>query len=240
MGTLGILFMILSIMMKLGLTPFHHWVLKIYPRLSYNILFFFQIFGKLNAAFLILKFFSMTEGSLSLYNDLLLCVGFLSNIGGTLLALKQQNFKKWLVSSSIANFGLIFIICSLDHGIYSHILFYSITMIVLYYILASSKIHIFDRKEINLVNYCFNNEYVVSYKLLFERLHYIREIKYIRDIAFLTNRKKMLLGILMFSLMGFPPLPLFIILNILAMMYYLKIVIIACFPAGFIRPTKNN
>ena len=104
----GIVFITASLCFKFGAAPFHMWVPDIYQGslISTTILLstipkiaVFVVFLKLYyVPFLIIKF---------VWADILIFVGMLSIIIGSIFALTQENIKRLLAYSAIANIGFI-------------------------------------------------------------------------------------------------------------------------------------
>ena len=104
----GIIFITASLCFKFGAAPFHMWVPDIYQGslISTTVLLstlpkvaVFVVFLKLYfIPFLVIKF---------IWSDILIFVGMLSIIIGSLYALTQENIKRLLAYSAISNIGFI-------------------------------------------------------------------------------------------------------------------------------------
>lgn len=97
--------MLLPLVFKLALFPFHLWVANVYDGLPYKILLYFAIFPKLT----IILWLPNLLISLSIS----LIIALIALIIGSLSLLFQYRFKRLIAYSSIANLALSFIALSL-------------------------------------------------------------------------------------------------------------------------------
>jgi NADH-quinone oxidoreductase subunit N len=116
-------FMILSLIGKIGLVPFHYWFIDVYSSIPSKIAIFFIIFPKLSLLYLIGKFmwlFAIT------YNNIIIMILLLITIiVSGFMAIIQSNFRRFIAYSIIFNnsFLLASIITLNIFGLSSIILF---------------------------------------------------------------------------------------------------------------------
>jgi NADH-quinone oxidoreductase subunit N len=106
---LGMATLLVGLLLKLGLAPFHHWVAPIYQALPLPLFGFLMLFPKASLLLLLTQlvggFGFLAGGQLA---NLLLLLGALNLVWGTLGALHQTNLKRLLIHSSLANLGVYF------------------------------------------------------------------------------------------------------------------------------------
>lgn len=105
---LGLLLILVSLFLKLALTPFHLWSPDIYEGSPSSTTFFFVVISKISIFVFLLKicylsFYSM----ITHWQFYSLFVALLSILLGSIAALKQRKIKSLLAYSSISNMGLI-------------------------------------------------------------------------------------------------------------------------------------
>lgn len=106
----GVGMMMVGIGFKLGLVPFHMWTPDVYEGASSPIAAFIATISKGAMLAVLLHFFMMAD--LYRFKNILLVftiISVLSMLMGNLLALRQNNIKRMLAYSSIANFGYLLI-----------------------------------------------------------------------------------------------------------------------------------
>lgn len=117
----GIWLILVGLLFKLGIAPFHFWVSDVYEGAPTIITFFISIIPKIAYLFLLYRSFSFVYSpnlfilpyGLTILNIIFLCA-YLSIIIGTFGAFYQTRIKRLLAYSAIVNMG--FIILSLNMG----------------------------------------------------------------------------------------------------------------------------
>lgn len=106
---LGLLTLLTALLLKLGLAPFHHWVAPIYQVLPLPLFVFLMLFPKAGLLLLLQSLLGLCSplGPQGL-SRLLLTLGALNLIWGTLGALHQTNLKRLVIHSSLANLAVYF------------------------------------------------------------------------------------------------------------------------------------
>lgn len=113
LDVLGLIFIISSILFKLGMVPFHMWLIDVYEGSRTTLTLFFSTVPKLALTFLILKLCYLTMPFLSSYWALLLwATGLTSVIFASIAAIYQRRIKRLLSYSAIAHIGFIIVALS--------------------------------------------------------------------------------------------------------------------------------
>ncbi|AHG60205.1 NADH-quinone oxidoreductase subunit N [Buchnera aphidicola] len=107
----GISMIFLSLFFKLSVVPFHLWTPDIYQGTSALVLSFFSTVGKISIFCLLLNISSdiIISNNRTLYFIISL-VTFFSMILGNLMALFQENLKRFLGYTSISQIGYLFVV----------------------------------------------------------------------------------------------------------------------------------
>lgn len=105
----GVAMILTGVGFKLSLVPFHMWTPDIYEGAPAPITGFVAVVSKIAVFAVILRYFTLAEGSNSSLRIGLAAIAILSMLGGNLLALLQNNVKRMLAYSSIAHFGYLLV-----------------------------------------------------------------------------------------------------------------------------------
>nr|YP_010996505.1 NADH dehydrogenase subunit 2 [Concaveplana hamulusa]WPC85247.1 NADH dehydrogenase subunit 2 [Concaveplana hamulusa] len=111
-------FMVISLSIKVGLAPFHSWVLSLVEGLNYTLLFILLTIMKISPIFIM----SLSNFDLTLMVILTLLIGSISG-------LNQNSIRKMLAYSSIYNLGFIFSVVYLN-SMWSVYLFMYMTVLL--------------------------------------------------------------------------------------------------------------
>jgi len=105
----GILMMI-TIMFKISAVPFQAWVLDVYDGASLPITAFMAGTFKIAIFSIALRIFLVDYQALNyIFDDIIIFVAILTIVGGSMLAIAQQNIKRMLAASSIVHSGYMLI-----------------------------------------------------------------------------------------------------------------------------------
>jgi len=232
---ISFLFIIFGFLFKLSVAPFHLWLVDIYRGIEDHITFFFAIFTKpiIILVFLFKFSFLFFVGFIS---SVLFFVGCCSIIFGTFGAIVQYDMKGLIAYSSISNIGYVIATISLANlqsfnvGLI-YVLIYSLLIFVLFFILY----HFRSLSGVGFAQnlYDYKNYFLVSSSLVFN------------------------FSILLFSLMGLPPLIgffikfyvllnlisqnfiffalFFVVLSVIGSFYYIRIIKDLFFYGNFIE-----
>lgn len=214
---IGIVFILISVFIKLALAPFHLWALDIYEGSPSTSTFFFSTITKLSFFIFLYKFyFLITFTKFSefwfFFNVL---IGFLSVLFGSLGGLRQRRVKTLLAYSSISHMGYAFLSFTTftKFGLeffYFYFTSYIFANIVIWYVILSLKQKILDTNKIS---------------------------KDLGDLVLLNKSNKFLafgLSVAFFSLAGIPPLLGFIakfgvfLVLIFEQLYTISLLVIFC------------
>jgi len=132
----GSLLVILYILFKFGLVPFHTWLLDVYEKSSFSIVMFLDAIWKLFLTFIFFKIFSIFILN-KFYDSQILfeAIAIISMMFGAIIPIFQNNINKFIASSSIGHLGFVFglftIIKSMNQAsdIDCYLIYYSVSSI---------------------------------------------------------------------------------------------------------------
>lgn len=186
--TVSLIFIISALLFKISAAPFHMWSPDVYEGSPTSVTMFFVIFPKLVIVSLLLRiFFSAFHDFFYIWKNIFFFVSFFSLLIGSLGALLQNKWKRFLAYSSINHIGFIFIGFLSGEWI-------GITGVLLYifiYIVTSYAIFSF---LLSLRFYEYPNH---------------SQIRYLSEITNLSKINPVVtvsLTIILFSMAGIPPL----------------------------------
>ena len=216
----------LSLIIKLGLFPFHNWLLDLYNGFNFNLIFIMFILQKPILFFLLFKIYAIFNFFIlnSIINQIIILISILSIIIGSIGILLQSNLKKFLgYSSLVINSYLLLLLLN-------NLFFFNIFFLVFIFIYNLNNFLFF---------YSFQNINLMSNKK-------IKNLIEIYNLFYINKYLTIIFIITLFSFLGLPPfsgffskyLILFIlnlnnflflsiiilILNILSSFYYLRII----------------
>ena len=95
---------------KMSAVPFHLWTADVYEGAPVSVTAYLSVVSKASVVFVILAFlYNAGKGFADTWYHILIVLSILSIIIGNLFALRQNNFKRFLAFSSIAQVGFILI-----------------------------------------------------------------------------------------------------------------------------------
>lgn len=95
----------LGLFFKLGAAPFHIWVPDVYEGAPTSVSIFFAAIPKLGIILILIRVLHATYNCISIWQILLVGLGLLSILVGSLLALKQNKIKRLLAYSGVSHVG---------------------------------------------------------------------------------------------------------------------------------------
>jgi NADH-quinone oxidoreductase subunit N len=109
----GLIFMMIMILFKIGAVPFHTWVVDVYHGAPFPVTMFMAATFKI-ALFAILMRLYLVDFTpfYSVFSTILQVIVVLTLIGGSFLAISQTNLKRMLAGSSIVHGGYLLIALS--------------------------------------------------------------------------------------------------------------------------------
>lgn len=185
---LGLIFITVALFFKLSVVPFHMWSPDVYEGAPLSTTSFFIIFSKIGPLTLLLKLFFNVFLEFNFYwNFFFITCAFFSLLVGSLGALLQKKWKRFIAYSAINNIGFILIgfISSEVFGIIS------IFMYVFIYIITSFGIFSF----------------LVGFKIY--KYPEIQQMRYLKNILSISKLNPIIsasITLLFFSMAGIPPL----------------------------------
>jgi proton-translocating NADH-quinone oxidoreductase, chain N len=236
---LGMIFVLVGMMFKLSVVPFHMWAPDVYQGAPTFITLYISTVPKFAAVILLLRLLSSPLASLTIYwQSILVVLAALSMILGAVAAILQTNIKRMLAYSTIGHMGylLLGVLTGSTAG-YSaslfYILVYAITNLVAFGVLLS------------MVTEESDNDGLGDFRGLYQR----------------SPLRALLMGAAMFSLAGIPPFIGFfgkfavievafnsgffwlsiiaILTSVIAAFYYLRVVLLMFFAEPEASATKN-
>nr|YP_010531268.1 NADH dehydrogenase subunit 2 [Mileewa mira]UXX17527.1 NADH dehydrogenase subunit 2 [Mileewa mira] len=138
MNLLYMYMLLSSLVLKMGVAPFHNWVLSIINSLDYKLMFFLLSVMKI-APLVMLSF-------LNSYNDLFV---MLSLIIGSFFSLNQNSVRKLLAYSSIYNMSYIISCINMNSIWILYLFLYSFILILLIILISKLKINYINQFMIN-------------------------------------------------------------------------------------------
>lgn len=105
---LGFLLFFAGLAFKISLVPFHFWTADVYQGAPISIASYLSVISKGAAAFiLMILLFTVLKPLMHVWEPLLYILALITMFAGNLFALRQQNMKRFLAYSSIAQAGFI-------------------------------------------------------------------------------------------------------------------------------------
>nr|YP_010415470.1 NADH dehydrogenase subunit 2 [Atkinsoniella nigrita]USC52161.1 NADH dehydrogenase subunit 2 [Atkinsoniella nigrita] len=138
----------MSLMLKIGISPFHNWVLSVIDGLNYECVFFLLTFMKISPLMI-----------MSYINVMLWIPILISLVVGATLGINQNSMRKMLGYSSIYNLGFI---CSCISEISLWIIY-----MLIYSFMLMSMIFMISKLNVSYFNQVMMNEFDLKIKLSF-------------------------------------------------------------------------
>ena len=108
MLALGLIFFFAGMGFKISLVPFHLWTADVYQGAPINVTSYLSVISKAAASFVFVMILYKVFGSIAyLWQDIVYILAILTMTIGNLFAIRQQNMKRFLAFSSIAQAGFI-------------------------------------------------------------------------------------------------------------------------------------
>ncbi|MCF8295671.1 MAG: NADH-quinone oxidoreductase subunit N [Bacteroidales bacterium] len=105
---LGLIFFISGMAFKISLVPFHLWTADVYEGAPTSVTSYFSVISKGAASFmLMLVLYKVFSTILPVWQQILYALSIITMLIGNLFALRQNNMKRFLAFSSIAQAGFI-------------------------------------------------------------------------------------------------------------------------------------
>ena len=158
LAILAVIFIIISLIIKLTAAPFHYWVLDIYNYSAISSLLIFSVIPKLPLAIVLCNIFiNIFNYDLfySLAFNIILIIGLISVVVGTVGAFSQAKLTNILGFGSISHVGFILIsmLCTKNLTIFItfvYLISYSINTLLFFNVWVNV---MFDNKAVNYINF---------------------------------------------------------------------------------------
>ena len=124
----GLSFVLIGILFKLCVFPFHIWILDIYKKSPYYIVLISDSFLKIILLKVLLNF--ITQLPINVFNNIFAVFGTISMFIGVILSIIENNIKKFLGLFNISHIGLILLLISTNNinnyvSVFGYLLMYS-------------------------------------------------------------------------------------------------------------------
>ena len=189
----GILLIIITLLFKIVVAPFHFWAPDVYEGAPLASTIIFSLLPKISLFVFFIRWLSLCLPNFTLINTLLIVTGLFSVFWGSFLALTQKRFKRFLIYSSISQVGFLIIAAS----IYSLESFSNLFFFLIVYLFSSLVLW-------NSFTFLTNNNYQLS---IFEKNIYSRSVFLIDFTSLFRSNYTFSVAILIvfFSFAGIPP-----------------------------------
>lgn len=108
LSVLGLILFFAGLAFKISLVPFHFWTADVYEGAPISIASYLSVISKGAAAFILLiLLFTIFKPLMHIWENLMYAIAVATMFIGNLFALRQQNMKRFLAFSSIAQAGFI-------------------------------------------------------------------------------------------------------------------------------------
>lgn len=173
-----------AFLIKLGIFPFHNWILDVYDGFSYKLLFISTILQKPILFYLLFKIYNCFN--IVFIDNFIIIFIIVSIIIGSLGVLNQSNIKKFIAYTSLVTNSYILLIILNNFLIFKinfiiYIFFYNILTILFFYVFINT-----------------NKNYLLKYNKY-------KNIFQFYNMLYLNKYKTLLLLITLFSFLGLPP-----------------------------------
>ncbi|QCI24820.1 NADH-quinone oxidoreductase subunit N [Buchnera aphidicola (Rhopalosiphum padi)] len=182
----GIIMILMSFFFKLSLVPFHLWIADIYQGTPASVLSFFSVSGKIAIFSVLLYFFSY----FSIFDHKIIflifsLISFFSILFGNLMAIFQNNIKRFFGYSSISQLGYLLITLLVSKNEY-------------FFSLQTSGIFLFNYLFINIAYFGVINLFSSTYDHDIDSIHLYKGLFWSQPLL------ATIVTIVLFSLGGIP------------------------------------
>nr|YP_010222667.1 NADH dehydrogenase subunit 2 [Urolabida histrionica]UCC46130.1 NADH dehydrogenase subunit 2 [Urolabida histrionica] len=142
----------MSIMIKMGMAPFHMWVPKVMATLSWNMNVILMTWQKLAP----LSIINMIE-----FNYIMYLTITLSTITGAVMGVYQNSLRKIMAYSSISHMGWILTLNKTKDSWITYMLIYSLMIVTLCHYLMNTKVLFISQMIENQVGFTHKMEFII-------------------------------------------------------------------------------
>lgn len=231
---IGIVLIFISFFFKLGLAPFHFWVVEVYYGVSLVTFFYLSIFSKYIFFIVFIKLLFIFSCYIQIFLKLFFFISFLSILIGTIGVFIHINIRCILAYNSISHNGFLLLsLCWLSYYSFFCFIYYILTYIILmlsffliYIILYINNykfVHIYDFIYIRAVSF-FLSLYILFLFLSMAGIPVF--IGFIAKLFILINLFISELNLMIYGIS-------ILILNILGIFIYLRFIVFIYFSKKF-------
>jgi len=214
---LGLFFILIAMLIKLGVAPFHFWLPDVYEGAPMVTTFILSTIVKITYIFILFKLmFTFFNNFYFVITPFLIIVATISMLWGAILASKQKKIKRFLAYSSINHTGLILFSLSFIpfNGAALTTVLYVLTYIAANIVIFSFLLKSDYKWTIYLLRTYYKKpffQYPCKKHRSLKRyipVYYLRQIVYISDLNNFKNKNqitKIAVICALFSLGGMPP-----------------------------------
>lgn len=161
---LGMFLIILSLVFKMGMFPFHLWLLKVLRKNNKIIVYYLGVFSKI---VVLVLFYNLSELVLEL-KDLILLFGLVNVVAGSLGSLIQTRLTNIFFFSSMTHLGLLLIILSMSNQFSNVIyIYYVFLYLILSYIFVYYLVDFEKSIRVDELKYLYNENRQTTIGLVF-------------------------------------------------------------------------
>jgi NADH-quinone oxidoreductase subunit N len=182
--TVGVAFIVITLLFKLALVPFHNWIIDVYAGTKLETLIFLSILPKISIFAIFYRLYQICFIEFKNINYLFIIVAILSILVGSLGAISEYKIKRVVAYSSIVNssFLLLGLCLPFIRGFYSAFLF----------------MFIYFLSVLGFLGYIFILQNT-------SRFINVQNLHYISSIFFVNPTYGLNVSIYFFTLAGLPP-----------------------------------
>jgi NADH-quinone oxidoreductase subunit N len=154
---LGFFLILITLLFKLTVAPFHFWVPDVYEGSPLSTTIIFSILPKIVIFHLLLKCIKTFSLIIYEFQGFLIITGLLSLFLGIFFAIKQKRLKRLIIFSSISQIGFLILVLATNtfEGLIASIFYLIIYLIsslliwsyVIFFYYSQNKINIFEKKQ---------------------------------------------------------------------------------------------
>lgn len=218
---IGFVLVLITLLFKLSLIPFHFWSVDAYDGAPLSSTIVFSVIPKLPIFVILIKILLLLQTNYSYLIDYLILLAVISFIISCFLTFFQTRFKRFLIYSSIVQVSLLITSISVNSHISVETVSNSFFFLIIYLISSILMWSLYSMLyEFNLLKYCLIKK---NYNTRFETSSFLTFF----NLAYKLNKGWIfLLLIILFSFAGVPPFvgflsKLFVLINLLLSLHYI-------------------
>jgi len=141
-ASLGFLFIVSVLFLKIVVAPFHFWAPDVYEGSPLSSTIIFSLLPKLSLFTFLIRWLSISLDHIFVLKPIIIFVGLFSIVFGAYFALLQKRFKRFIIYSSISQIGFVLIALTTKSlssliSIYFYLIIYLLTASILWGVLTT-------------------------------------------------------------------------------------------------------